>query len=371
VHFTLKAMNIVKATRRFEAFLARYGRLVTDDLALKHRRMAEGEFSFLRATFYRWSQQFPVVCGELCDAPRVLGVGDLHVENFGTWRDAEGRLVWGINDFDEACKLPYVVDLVRLAVSAVLAVDSCRLEMDRARVCGAILDGYVQGISGIGEPFVLAERHQWLGMLATLALKEPEKFWNNLQQLPAVRKRLPDGAIAGIKMLLPKDTPPCRIVRRVAGLGSLGKERFVAMTELHGSIIAREAKAISPSAWYWATGKATNEMFYEDILERAVRCRDPWVRVRRRWLIRRLAPDCGRVELATLAKSLEAERLLHAMGRETANIHLGSAKAIKAIRKDLAKRKSGWLRRAAKEMGEALRADWKQWADRETGTVER
>ena len=52
----------------------------------------------------------------------MLGVGDLHVENFGTWRDAEGRLIWGINDFDEACPMPYTIDLVRLAASADLAI---------------------------------------------------------------------------------------------------------------------------------------------------------------------------------------------------------------------------------------------------------
>ena len=34
-----------------------------------------------------------------------LSVGDLHVENFGTWRDSEGRLIWGINDFDEALRV--------------------------------------------------------------------------------------------------------------------------------------------------------------------------------------------------------------------------------------------------------------------------
>ena len=48
----------------------------------------------------------------------MLAVGDLHVENFGTWRDADGRLCWGINDFDEADRLPYTNDLVRLAASA-------------------------------------------------------------------------------------------------------------------------------------------------------------------------------------------------------------------------------------------------------------
>ncbi len=51
----------------------------------------------------------------------MLAVGDIHVENFGTWRDAEGRLVWGVNDFDDAARMPYAIDIVRLATSAVLA----------------------------------------------------------------------------------------------------------------------------------------------------------------------------------------------------------------------------------------------------------
>jgi hypothetical protein len=83
--------------------------------------------------------------------------------------------------------------------------------------------------------------------------------------------------------------------------------------------------------------------------------------MRGRWLIRRLAPDCGRVELATLAKLMEARHLLFAMGRETANVHLGSPKAIKNIRGDLRRRKQNWLQVAAKAMAEALREDWKVW----------
>jgi hypothetical protein len=47
-----------------------------------------------------------------------MAVGDLHLENFGIWRDAEGRLVWGVNDFDEAHPMAFTNDLVRLAVSA-------------------------------------------------------------------------------------------------------------------------------------------------------------------------------------------------------------------------------------------------------------
>ena len=116
-------MNIKKATEAYEAWLGKQLPLLPADLRLKHQRMAESPFPFLRATFYRWAQLWPQVCPELKTAPAVLGVGDLHVENFGTWRDREGRLTWGINDFDEACPLPYPNDLVRLAVSALLAVN--------------------------------------------------------------------------------------------------------------------------------------------------------------------------------------------------------------------------------------------------------
>src|SRR5437016_5296507 len=120
-------MDIKKATGAYEAWLAAKIPLIGADLDLKHQRMTEGAFPFLRATYYRWVQLWPQVCPELAGAPLVLGVGDLHVENFGTWRDSEGRLIWGVNDFDEAFRTPYTSDLVRLAVSAALAVRENRL----------------------------------------------------------------------------------------------------------------------------------------------------------------------------------------------------------------------------------------------------
>ena len=77
-------------------------RIVVDDLAYKHELMRAAPFPLLRATCYRWAQLFPQECRKAARAPEVLAVGDLHVENFGTWRDIEGRLVRGINDFDKA-----------------------------------------------------------------------------------------------------------------------------------------------------------------------------------------------------------------------------------------------------------------------------
>src|SRR5262245_41524700 len=118
-------MDILESTRGYERWLSGHTSLIATDLRQKHDRMADpsSAFPFLRATFYRWTQIWPTVCPILATAPRVLAVGDLHIENFGTWRDAEGRLAWGINDFDEAFELPYTNDLVRLATSALLAID--------------------------------------------------------------------------------------------------------------------------------------------------------------------------------------------------------------------------------------------------------
>ena len=83
--------------------------------------MRDSAFAFLRATYWRWAETILEVCPDLANAPAVLAVGDTHLENFGTWHDGEGRLVWGVNDYDEAAEMPYILDLVRLATSATLA----------------------------------------------------------------------------------------------------------------------------------------------------------------------------------------------------------------------------------------------------------
>src|ERR1700693_5896091 len=116
-------MTIVAATRAYEAWAGKHIDLVAADLRRKHQAMAAAPFPFLRATFYRWVALWQEACPELTQTPHLVAVGDLHVENFGTWRDAEGRLAWGINDFDEAWIFPYTIDLARLATSVLLAKD--------------------------------------------------------------------------------------------------------------------------------------------------------------------------------------------------------------------------------------------------------
>ena len=355
-------MRIKKATKKYETWLAKSITIIPADLALKHTRMAEDPFQFLRATFYRWMQVWDHVCPDLARAPRVLAVGDLHVENFGTWRDKEGRLIWGVNDLDEAYPMPYTVDLVRLAVSAHLAISGNHLSLAHEDACAAILAGYREGLEAGGKPFVLEEDNKWLREAATGELRDPVHFWGKMNALPSVRGEVPKSARKALEQLLPAPGLVYRVAHRIAGLGSLGRERYVALADWEGGRVAREAKALLPSACVWAKGgEGSKKILYEEIITNAARALDPYVHLCGRWIVRRLAPHCSRIEMASLPKKRDEERLLHSMGFETANIHLGSKRAVKNVRRDLAKHKPGWVHEAAKKMGEAVRKDWEEW----------
>src|SRR5882757_7210092 len=183
-------IGIVVATSRYEAWLAERIPLVKPDLELKHHAMSAGIFPFLRATFYRWAARWRTLVGDVAAAPTVLAVGDLHVENFGTWRDAEGRLVWGVNDFDEVVSLPYTQDLVRLATSALLAVEDSRLTLSARRGCESILEGYTESLRSGGAAAVLAEHYRWLRDLAVARLKDQRPFWDRMRSLRTVSGRV-------------------------------------------------------------------------------------------------------------------------------------------------------------------------------------
>jgi hypothetical protein len=355
-------MNIVKATRQFEHWLGQRTRIDKKDLRLKHERMKAELFPFFRATYYRWAQLWPELCPDLAKAVQVLAVGDLHVENFGTWRDIEGRLIWGVNDFDEAAPMAYTIDLVRLAVSAHLAAEVGSLPVKRADICDAILRGYRESVQKKGRPFVLGEEHKWLRLIAEGELRDPVHFWKKMDALPTLKGGVPVSAIDAIEQLMPGPGIAYRVAHRVAGLGSLGHARYVAIAEWHGGRIAREAKALAPSSNCWAQNDmGPAEILYQTILNRAVRCPDPFVELRGRWIVRRLGPYCSRIELASLNAPDTEIQLLEAMGWETANIHVGTPSARKSIFRHLGKQKPRWLHEAAETMLEAVRSDWEVW----------
>jgi uncharacterized protein (DUF2252 family) len=353
-------MKIHRATERYEAWLGERIPLIRADIERKHALMKEAPFPFLRATFYRWAQTWPEVSPETFAAPVALVVGDLHVENFGTWRDVEGRLIWGVNDFDEVWWMPYTCDLVRLATSALMASAMEHLHIDGKRACQAILQGYKDGLRTGGRMIVLAEHHPALRQMAVERLKQPEAYWEKLNALPSIRQEPPESATKALRRMMPERGLKYRVAHRIAGLGSLGRRRYVALTQWRGGSIAREAKELTDSAWLFARPSRKSGILYQEAIDRSVRCPDPFVEVHGRWLVRRLAPDCSRIELSSLPAKHDPFRLLHAMGFETANVHLGSREA-SVMAADLKARKANWLFRAASAMTISVRADWEEW----------
>jgi len=357
--------DIHEATRSYERWLrtAMAVPAVESELTAKREQMKADSFRFFRGTFYRWAQVWPVACKEVARAPRVLAVGDLHVGSFGTWRDGEGRLCWGVDDFDEAYPVPYTNDLVRLAASVKMLIDSDEIDMKFRTACDLILEGYGRTLKDGGRPIVLAENETDLEQLGFQSLKPAPDFWRKLQRHPPVRReQLPTDAGAAIEATLPDACSSYKVVRRRAGLGSLGQPRFVAIANWQGGCIAREAKAYLPSAYVWLTGNAPRRpRYYEQLIMSAVRSRDPYQNVNHGWIVRRLSPDSNPIEIADLGKR-DDEVLLYAMAQETANVHLGTRKRVQHVLRDLRGRKRKWLRSAGKAMARVMEREWEEYA---------
>jgi hypothetical protein len=95
------------------------------------------------------------------------------------------------------------------------------------------------------------------------------------------------------------------------------------------------------------------------LLARAIRVPDPFFQVQGSWIVRRLAPDCSRIELPELPKRRDERKLLRAMGWETANVHLGTRQA--GIDADLNARPGRWLEDAATSMADMVAHEWRAW----------
>jgi uncharacterized protein (DUF2252 family) len=352
--------DIRRSTRSYEDWLRRQlgSELVEKDLEEKHEKMRESAFAFLRATYWRWAETVLHVCPDAADAPRVLAVGDIHLENFGTWRDADGRLVWGINDFDEAAEMPYVLDLIRLAASGVAAADDGG--STAAQLCSAILDGYRQGLKD-PRPVVLDRDRRWLRELVEVSEKKRAKFWKKIEKVDS--KPAPARYLEALAAGMPEAGLTLKTARRTAGVGSLGRPRWIGIADWRGAPVVREAKALVPSAWQLAhgEGKAKSGHRCGDIAKGRYRAIDPWYRVEDTIVVRRLSPNNRKIEADNEAAVLLSPQMLEAMGGDLAGAHLGTADRREAIATDLKRRKRGWLAAFAINMAAAIDGEHQEW----------
>ncbi|WP_147142028.1 DUF2252 domain-containing protein [Stackebrandtia albiflava] len=88
----------------------------------KFRKMAASPFAFYRGSACLFYSDVQSDKPDYCDerTSRVWIHGDLHAENFGTYMNANGLLVFNVNDFDEAYVGPFIWDLKRFVASVAL-----------------------------------------------------------------------------------------------------------------------------------------------------------------------------------------------------------------------------------------------------------
>jgi Uncharacterized protein conserved in bacteria (DUF2252) len=339
----LMIADIETSRARYEAWLRqRLGaQLVEDDLEEKHKKMQAGPFPFLRATYWRWAEiiqggGFEIVAG----APQVKAVGDIHLENYGVWRDGDGRLVWGVNDFDEAAGMPYVCDLLRLAVSAALAPVAWVASIPN--ICASIERGYRDGLKK-RRAFVLDRDNAWLRQQFEVDNGERAEFWAKIakrrQEAKDAADRKGRKRKSGPKSNKPPSAYRAALIKALpdgslepefwpsdAGTGSLGRPRWVVYARWRGAPVIREAKAVVPSAWTYAARISTDEILCEAVANGRFRAPDPCYRLSNNLVLRRLSPNSRKLEVENYGAVLVDPRMLRLMGHDLANVHLGTGR---------------------------------------------
>lgn len=118
--------------------------MIPELLPLRHQRMMKNAFTFLRGT--AGVMEYDLLHGKLSGIP-VMTCGDAHLNNFGFFASPERRLLFGLNDFDEARIGNWEADLKRLLVSVLLTAE---IKGDDKKESGHLLEetvsAYKEGI---------------------------------------------------------------------------------------------------------------------------------------------------------------------------------------------------------------------------------
>ena len=120
----------------------------------KYRKMAADPHAFYRGSaclFYAdvTAQEDPYADER---SGRIWVHGDLHVENFGTYLNSEGRMVFDVNDFDEAYLGHFTWDLQRFAGSlALVGWQKALPEEEVRRLIGRYVRAYLAQVDEYRE----------------------------------------------------------------------------------------------------------------------------------------------------------------------------------------------------------------------------
>jgi len=368
-------------------------------LRIKFAKMAAGPFGFFRGTCHLFYADWPKHAA-LDHAPSAWLCGDLHLENFGSYKGDNRLTYFDINDFDEAALAPVTWDLARMVTAIRLAGAAAGLDGETRRtVERTFLQSYRDALAAGKVRWV--ERAIATGLVGDLLRKVRSRkraAFLNRRTVLAGRKRklepLPGKTLEMPSRREARDVldfmhrfaaaqddagffTPLDVKRRVAGTGSLGLRRYVVLVEGRGSPDGNyliDLKEAGPSALAprlklpqpdWKTPAARVAT-----LQQRLQAVPPALLHALRfdgasWILRELQPSEDRVVFATARNQPKAlVQLVRAMGGITAWAHLrasgrqGAATADDLV--DFAGNRAwiGETHRYAKHYASVVMRDW-------------
>ena len=223
-----------------------------DKRALKYAVMQQNPFRFYRGTCHLFYKHL-YTNNILPISPLVWACGDLHLENFGSFKGKDRLVYFDGNDFDEAMLTPATWELVRLLCSVVVAYNTeIIIKKDTNVLVKAVLNGYMQQLQE-GKAMTV-EKDTAAGIIKTLLysvelrtetklLKQHTTNKSNATRFKIDNKKaftlkaeIKRKVIKGIKAwLTKKDDGFTYIVHdaiyRLAGTGSIGIQRYAVLVE--------------------------------------------------------------------------------------------------------------------------------------------
>lgn len=225
-------------------------------LALKYKALRKNAFSFLRGTCHLYWREAPQLLWTSA-VPVAWTCGDLHLENFVSYKGDNGLLSFDVNDFDEAMAAPCYCDPLRLMSSIMVGRKEMQVDQTGARaLCDGFLTSYAKALQGGKADSVGRETAE--GLIKDLLdaagpRKRPALLDSRTQSQGGVRKLRVDAEKALpadkkqrakveqflVEFASRQEDPTffrlLDVARRVSGTASLGVERYVLLVEGEGS----------------------------------------------------------------------------------------------------------------------------------------
>jgi uncharacterized protein (DUF2252 family) len=365
------------AVQEFKDFNRPLARRNAELMRFKVERMAAGPFAFFRGTFHLFATDvvtgFADPGGREGEAEFEI-VGDIHPENYGTFKGDDGRVHYDVNDFDETTHGRLDLDVCRLATGFFLAARELGGEVAEAtKVVLKGVGGYADALRHAlkkGKPadfdvndLAPCGYNAVDELVETAAARHRPDFITELTEAGEHGRRirrsrryfiLPDDERQRAQRLLADyrrrrpDVPPRDdyyavqdVCGRVSGIGSMGRYRYAVLVSGKSSADARnvllEFKEARPSGYDLARGRDGGDAA---LPARAVAV----ITAQRRaqaccserlgfavdgglsFQVRELGPADARVESKGLKSAADLAGLTEIQGRILARIHARAAR---------------------------------------------